>query len=44
MKPTAHFINTSRAKLVDNPALAAVLQRGKLAGAALDVHRRSPHP
>ena len=40
----AYFINTSRAKLVDNQALADRLQQGKLAGAVLDVHEEEPAP
>lgn len=44
MKPTAYFINPSRAKLVDNRALADILQRGQLARAALDVHEEEPAP
>jgi phosphoglycerate dehydrogenase-like enzyme len=44
MKPTAYFINTSRAKLADNQALAELLQQGKIAGAALDVHEEEPAP
>jgi len=42
MKPTAYFINTARAELVDEGALVKVLQEGKIAGAALDVYMHEP--
>ena len=44
MKPDAHFINTARAKIVDNDALYEMLSEGRIAGAALDVHEEEPAP
>jgi D-3-phosphoglycerate dehydrogenase len=42
MKPGAHFINASRGSVADLDALAAALQAGRLAGAAIDVFPREP--
>jgi len=44
MKPTALLINTSRGLLVNEPDLAAALNAGRIAGAALDVLSIEPPP
>ena len=40
MKPTACLINTSRGALVDEPALVAALEQGRLGGAGINTYEQ----
>jgi glyoxylate reductase len=42
MPPHALIVNTARGEIIDEAALAGMLQRGELAGAGLDVYEHEP--
>jgi D-3-phosphoglycerate dehydrogenase len=44
MKPTVRIVNCARGGLIDEAALAEALDRGKVAGAAIDVFEPEPPP
>jgi lactate dehydrogenase-like 2-hydroxyacid dehydrogenase len=42
MRPSGIFVNISRGDVVDEAALVAALQQGRIAGAGLDVYEFEP--
>jgi glyoxylate reductase len=42
MKPDAYIVNSSRGELIDEDALIAALESGRIAGAGLDVYTHEP--